>query len=341
MSISTRQHAMPFAPASPDQATRLRTLVRGGPTGVATLDRADAAVPPPLPHRAAVVSISSGKGGVGKTTLCVNLAIALAELGRRTTLVDADLGLANADVLCGLSPARRLDSVFGLGGRTGSLRDIAVQAPGGFRLVPGAVGTERMTELSSSERARLLDALADLERDSDVMLVDTAAGLGRGVTAFMRAADLCLVVATPDPASIADAYALVKCVRRPREASRRGRPDSPHEAGEVRPVLVVNHASNEREARAVHARLSGVAERFLSYRMPLLGWVARDERVVSAGRKRRPVLIDSPKTPASRQVRALAVALARSLRPAPAAEPPGSPRRGWSRWFSELLLRGG
>ncbi|MFM9996029.1 MAG: MinD/ParA family protein [Phycisphaerales bacterium] len=340
MSISTRQHGMPFAPASPDQATRLRTLVRAGPAALVAIDRAEPPVPP-QPHRAAVVSISSGKGGVGKTTLCVNLAVALAELGRRTTLVDADLGLANADVLCGLSPARRLDSVFSLAGRTGSLRDIAVEAPGGFRLVPGAVGTERMTELSSSERARLLDALADLERDSDVMLIDTAAGLGRGVTAFMRAADLCLVVATPDPTSIADAYALVKCVRRPREASRHGRPDSPHETADVRPVLIVNNASGEREALAVHARLAAVAERFLGYRMPMLGWVARDERVVSAVRKRRPVLIESPNAPASRDVRALAVALARSLRAATPDAPRAIPRRGWSRWFSELLLRGG
>lgn len=334
MALSARQHGLPFAPAPGDQASRLRSLAhpRERQRGV------DARPDDRPTRRAAVVTVSSGKGGVGKTTLCVNLAIGLAELGRRVTLIDADLGLANADVMCGLTPVRRLDGVIASGG---SLREIAVDAPGGFRLVPGAAGVERMTELTPLDRCRLLAALADLERDSDLVLVDTAAGLGRGVTAFMRSAHAAVVVTTPEPTALADAYALIKCVRQRRVASRQGRADSPQESDEARPMLVVNEVSGEREARVVHARLAAVAERFVGYTLPLLGWVPRDDHVASSVRRRRPVLLDSPGCGASRQVRGLALTLARSLRPAPPVAADAERCRGWSRWLSAMLLRGG
>lgn len=334
MTLSARQHGLPFAPAGADQASRLRAMTRPLEPPRGTDDR-----PGDQPaRRAAVVTVSSGKGGVGKTTLCVNLAIALAELGRRVTLIDADLGLANADVMCGLTPARRLDGVLAAGG---SLRDIALDAPGGFRLVPGAAGVERMTELTPRDRCRLLAALADLERDADLVLVDTAAGLGRGVTSFMRSADAAIVVTTPEPTALADAYALIKCVRQPRAPSSLGRADSPQESDQARPVLVVNEASGEREAGAVHARLAAVAERFVGYTLPLLGWVPRDDHASAAVRRRRPVLLDSPSCEASRRVRAVALTLARSLRPVPPVASHPDKERGWSRWVSAMLLRGG
>src|SRR6185295_17186389 len=142
-------------------------------------------------RRARVVTIASGKGGVGKTSASVNLAIALAQLGRRTTLLDADLGMANADVLCGLSPTRRLEQFVGVTDQpvsgaiqTRPVSELAIDAPGGFKLIPGSVGISRMTELSPDERDRLLAALAELDQTSDLIIVDTGAGLGREVIGF-------------------------------------------------------------------------------------------------------------------------------------------------------------
>ncbi len=335
MPVAARQHAKPPSDPAADQAARLRCIV--GPVSAPARPpsrpertRADE----PAGSRAVVVSVSSGKGGVGKTNVCVNLSIALTDLRRRTTLVDADLGMANADVLCGLSPSRRLDSILAAEGGAG-MRQIAVEAPGGFRLVPGAVGIERMANLSAEDRAALVAALEELEGHADLIIVDTAAGLGQGVTTMMRAADASLVVATPEPASITDAYALVKCVVR-------GTGTGSWDAEAVpSPILVVNQVSGEREARAVHARLAAVCERFLGYRLPLLGWVVQDARVGAAVRARVPVLLHSPSCPASRDFRALALSLVRALRPVGAPEPARTHRAGLRRVLSALMLRGG
>ena len=294
-----------------DQAARLRALIRsGGPPARATAvggRTASTPAAPPAGRRARMISISSGKGGVGKTSLSVNLAVALAELGRRTVLVDADLGLANADVLCGMSPARRLDALLAEGART--LAEIAVDAPGGFRLVPGAVGADRVADLGPAGRGRLLEALSELERSADVVVVDTAAGLGRGVTSFMRAADLAVIVVTPEPTSIADAYALIK-------SAARDQGDMGATGGElVSPALVVNQARDAAEAQKVHARLDAVCAKFLGLRLELLGAVAHDPALPEAVRARRPVMLQAPRARCCRDCRDLALTLVRRLRP--------------------------
>lgn len=331
----TRSLAHPLIGAADDQATRLRALMastRPGP------EAPPASTPvPAIPlKRALVVAVSSGKGGVGKTSLCVNLAIALQSLGHASTLLDADLGMANADVLCGLVPARRLDALWSEGRRRVlMLSDIAVEAPGGFRLVPGAVGVERMADLGPADRARLLTAMGELERHSDVIVVDTGAGMGRGVTCFLRAADLAVVVATPEPTSITDAYALLKCVVAPAGAQ------SLRQEREPRVALVVNQVTGEREARSVHARIGAVSDRFLKYPLPLLGWVAQDVRVASAVRKKRPVLLEFPRCAASRDLRRLGETVARVLGPSEAAAGDGRAHRGLAWMMSRLFLRGG
>ncbi len=314
-----------------DQATRLRSIVGARADRVPT--RPPSAEPRPRGPvaRARVISISSGKGGVGKTNICVNLAIALAELGRRTILLDGDLGMANADVLCGLAPSRRLDAVVAPApGRAPRAVELAIDAPGGFRLVPGAIGVARMADLDSGGRARLLAALEELEIGADLMLVDTAAGISPGVLSLISGADACLIVATPEPTSMADAYALIKCVVCGDDAARGG----------TRPWLVVNQASGEREAAGVHTRLAAVCQRFLDYRLPLVGWVPQDAHVGAAVRRRRPLLLDSPRAPASRQIRGLALSLVRALRPM-ASESASGPRGGLRRVLSALMLRGG
>jgi flagellar biosynthesis protein FlhG len=335
-----------------DQATRLRAMVeavQGKPAASSAAAPAPRTAPAPKPHpvithppahatpaasqrSAKVISVSSGKGGVGKTNTSVNLAIAMTRLGRRVTLLDADLGMANADVLCGLTPTRRLEQFLGVTDRSGpvgpssrppaggmpaphgAIADLAVDAPGGFRLIPGSVGISRMTELSPPERERLLAALAELDASTDLIIVDTGAGLGREVLSFSRAADLAIVIATPEPTSVADAYALIKCILKRDDRARPLRPQPPGGESLPRVVLVVNQASGEPEARAVHARMASVCIRFLAYPLPLLGWIPQDARVPSAIRRRSPLLVADPAAPAAHAIGTLAQSIATELR---------------------------
>ncbi len=277
------------APAT-DQASRLRALMRGG-SGAARIEPGAGAAP--------IVAIASGKGGVGKTTCAVNLSIAMARAGLRTTLVDADLGMANADVICGVSPRWRLQHVAS-GDPDDALtaaermRRITIDAPGGFRLVPGAVGVARLAALTGADRDVLLAGLAGLDRESDIVLVDTGAGLGPAVLAMVGASDLGLIVCTPEPASIADAYALIKTlvVERRLPAGGLG--------------LVVSQVAGEKAAARVHARVAAVCGRFLDYPLPLLGWVREDERMRTAVRRRRPLLLDAPRSRAAKDIVRLA-----------------------------------
>ena len=294
-------HDQPSA-GSDDQASRLRELVSS--LGQSTHTQESQAQPdhtlrPPV-RRVPVIAIASGKGGVGKTTTSVNLSIALAKHNRRAVLLDADIGLANADVLCGLMPKARLESAVG-DGATFSLEDLAIDAPGGFRLIPGSVGIGRVGELDESERSILLNRLDDLHEFNDVIMIDTSAGLGPSVTAFIDAADACLMVVTPEPTSIADAYALIKVLVA----------QSADQPGARLPTLalIVNQAVNEKEANAVHTRISGVCDRFLGYQLPMIGYIRRDKKVIKAIKARTPYMIDSPKSSAARDMGELASSL--------------------------------
>lgn len=302
-----------------DQASRLRALVNAVQPGSS---RVPMPTPDPALRRCPVIAVTSGKGGVGKTSTCVNLAISFATRGCRATLLDADLGLANADVMCGLSPTTRLDCAIGsrssphaasrLGpGATGrpeqrrSLAQIAVEAPGGFRLVPGAVGLTRMANLSQADQETLVRGLVDLERMSDLVIIDTGAGIGSGVTSFVEAADLALVVVTPEPTSIADAYALIKCVW----PGMRARGACP---GSI--ALCVNNVLTHAEAEEVHARIAATCTRFLGFTPPLAGSVRHDEAAIEAVRRRVPLLSSGCKSLAGRDITDLTTSLARLAR---------------------------
>ena len=308
-----------YVPSTPMPARNVRIV----PTAIdeprhAAEGRNHAAVPAKRTARA--LAIASGKGGVGKTNLAVNLSIALARTGQRVALVDADMGVANADVLCGLNPRARLDqAIVGAGGGPNgtaaaprrTLNDLAVDAPGGFRLVPGAVAHVRSTDADPSLRQRFLDGLADLDATADLIVLDAPAGVGPTVLACVEAADRTVVVATPEPTSIADAYALVKSFHLALLA--RGEHGGPAGAADLRLQLVVNQAADEREARRVHERIESVARRFLSRRVPLAGWVPSDAQVPQAVRAREPFLLRSPNAPASKAVAHLAADLSVSL----------------------------
>lgn len=256
-----------------DQATSLRTLVR---------ER----------RRAMVVAITSGKGGVGKSNIAVNLAIQLSSAGKNVVLLDADLGLANADVLCNIDLPFNLSHVIA---RKKDLSEVLVKAPGGFDLIGGASGLARMADLSDQDRQRLISALAELEERADIILIDTGAGISPNVLSFTRAADEVLVVTTPEPTAITDAYAVVKVVSR--EQSHR------------RISLLVNQVRCAAESGVVHDRISKVARQFLQVSVFDAGYVVADEQVPLAVRRRMPFVLGSPKAPASQCIAQLAIRL--------------------------------
>ena len=249
--------------------------------------------------RATVFAITSGKGGVGKSNVAVNLAIALSQAGKRVVLLDADLGLANADVLAGVEVRTNLAHVIA---RQRELKEVMIDAPGGFKLIGGASGIAKMADLSDGDRQRLIRALAELETLADVILVDTGAGISPSVLSFTRAADHVLVVTTPEPTAITDAYAAIKVlVRSPGEES------SP--AIDRRISLLVNQALSPQEASQVYDRVSKVARQFLGLTVFDAGYVPRDDAVLAAVRSRSPFVLSAPRSPAAQSLRQLVIRL--------------------------------
>ncbi len=240
-------------------------------------------------RRAKIVAITSGKGGVGKSNIAVNLAIRLSKMGRKVVLLDADLGTANADVLCNLSPGGDLAHV--VAGRQ-TLAQAMIEAPGGFRLIPGASGLAQMAALGEFERVRLVHQVRQLEEDHDLVLIDTGAGVSPNVLSFALGADQLLVVTTPEPTAVTDAYAVIKIVARQRSDT------------DVR--LLVNMVRDTEEGRGVFKRINAVCRQFLSLSAQYAGHVVHDPRVSLAVRRRRPFILDSPNCDASGCINQLA-----------------------------------
>ncbi len=247
----------------------------------------------PSEHRAPrptrVIAVTSGKGGVGKSTVSINLATALAASGLRVTLLDADLGLANVDVLLGLTPTRTLANV--IAGECG-LRDIVIEGPAGVRVLPAASGVQRMAELTDAERIGLMHAFSELEGTMDVMVVDTAAGIAANSLQFCEASQEVIVVVCNDPASITDAYATIKVIN---QRTRRSR---------FR--VLVNMTHTDHEARDIFGRLVKATDRFLDVALDFVGVIPFDRCVGQAARRRAPVVTAYPASPAGSAFKRLA-----------------------------------
>ena len=220
-----------------------------------------------------VIAVTSGKGGVGKTTVSINLAVALGEFGYEVMLLDADLGLANVDVLLGLSPQRTLSDV--IEGKC-ALADIIVYGPEGIGIVPAASGIQRMAELTDFERAGLLGAFGQLEQTADFMIVDTAAGIASNTLQFCDASQEVLVVVCDDPASITDAYATIKVLNQ--------------RTGRQRFRVLVNMARHEAVAMQLYQRLVEVTDRYLNVSLDFAGRIPFDAVVGAAMRRRQCVI---------------------------------------------------
>lgn len=243
----------------------------------------------PLRPPLRVLAVTSGKGGVGKTNLVANLALEMSRLGRRVLLIDTDLGLANVDIVLGLNPEATLAEVIRGEKR---IEDVILSGPAGIRVLPAASGVAEIAHLSPEARVSLLSQVDALEGEFDVVLLDTGAGISENVLFFSSLAQEIIVVAVPEPTSIADAYALMK-VLGARHAARRFR-------------LVVNMVKSAEEGRGVYARLAEVAARFLDVSIDYLGHVLTDAAVHRAVSQRRPVCLAHPDAPASRAIHGLA-----------------------------------
>ncbi|BCS55808.1 MinD/ParA family protein [Geobacter sp. SVR] len=219
-----------------------------------------------------VISVTSGKGGVGKSNVVSNLAIALSMQGKKVLLIDADLGLGNLDVLLGLSPVYNLNHV--LNGEK-NLSDILIDGPAGIKIIPAGSGVQELTSLGQHEKLKLLDELDMLEEQFDIMIVDTEAGISENVTYFTVAAQEIIVVVTPEPTSITDVYALIKLL-----ATR---------YSEHHFKVLVNMAKDSEDALEVFRKLANVAGRFLDISLDYLGCVVKDEKVVEAVKRQRAV----------------------------------------------------
>ena len=253
-----------------DQAHRLRELMRN-PRGTRT------------------IAVASGKGGVGKSNIALNLAILLSAAGNRVALVDADMGLANLDILLDVNARANLSHVIA-GSR--KLADVVIDLSCGVQFVPGASGLAQLADLSEFQRAQLLEELTTLEAENDIIAVDCGAGIGRTVLRFAAAADTVLVVTAPEPTAITDAYALIKILSR--QGSRENL------------SLLVNLATDRGEARMTFQRIAEVAKQFLGVTLLDAGHVLIDPKVNEAVRRREPFVLCYPRCPASRCLAALA-----------------------------------
>jgi flagellar biosynthesis protein FlhG len=262
---------------------------------------------------ARVLAIASGKGGVGKTNIVSNLAIAFSRAGKRVLAMDGDLGLANLDIAFGLTPDMTLLDLFD---GTGTIQEVICDGPEGVKLLPGCSGRYDVANLNEQERFSLFAAIDSLEDDFDILMVDTGAGLNSNAVAFAAAAQTVILVADPDPTSLADAYAFVKVM-----ATRCG----------IKKVdLIANRVANAKEGEDVYRKLSVLVNRFLQVGINYLGYINTDAAISRATRGGVPVLLGEPNALASQRINSIAHKIL--------AQPYEAPETGGIRLFWKRLV---
>jgi flagellar biosynthesis protein FlhG len=260
-----------------DQATSLRAMAK------------EARVAPDVENMRKVIAFTSGKGGVGKTNIVANLAISLSKLGKRVVVLDADLGLANIDVLLGLTPKFHLGHLIN-GSKT--LAEVIVEGPSKVRIIPASSGIQELTKLSPEQRTRILGKLQTLTSESDFLFIDTGAGISDNVLYFLTAAAEVIVVCQPEPTSIVDAYAVIKVLVT----------NDP----EKQIKILVNCVEDGAEAQRVFDQISTVALRFLQRKLVLMGYIYKDSSIPMAVKDQSSVVTSFPNSNASRCFQALA-----------------------------------
>ncbi|MDT9718736.1 MinD/ParA family protein [Paenibacillus sp. ClWae2A] len=237
-----------------------------------------------------IITVASGKGGVGKSNFTLNFALALQALGRKVLVFDADIGMANIDVLMGTSSSYNL---YHLLYRQKSIREIIQLGASGLPYIAGGSGMKELFSLSDRDLEFFASQVEDIAQEMDYVIFDTGAGLSRENMKFIGAADECLIITTPEPTSITDAYALVKVM---------------HGQENATPFrMIVNRVEDEREAERVADKIAGVARRFLQTDIPLLGYISEDAQVVKAVKRQMPYSLAYPNAKASKDIEKLAL----------------------------------
>lgn len=243
----------------------------------------------PKQSKMRVIAVTSGKGGVGKTNFTVNLALALAEYGRRIVILDGDLGLANVDVAFGLTARYTIEHLLS-GEKT--IEEILLMGPRGVGIIPGGSGVQELANLDRDKMTNVLSNLGRLEKMADILIIDTGAGLGNTVTNFLRAADDIIMITTPEPTAITDAYGLLKTLR--------------NVAGEVPIHVIVNRVRTDADAKATFKRLETAVRKFLHGSLNLMGWIYDDPLVGRAVMQQEPLGISFPDSSAYRCIQWIA-----------------------------------
>lgn len=267
-----------------DQADRLRQVIENLKNRQA--ENENTATKTAVKRSARVFTVTSGKGGVGKTNVTVNLAVALGELGLRVVILDADFGLANIDVLLGTIPRYNLIDVIQ---NRKNILEVLSEGPKNVRFISGGSGMEELVKLEKTQLQRFVNNLELLDKVADIILIDTGAGLSDNVISLVMAADEVLVVTTPDPTSMTDAYAMIKMI------SNRDR---------MKKIkIIVNRAENAEEADSILNKLVFVSDKFLNVKIEGAGFILYDEAVVKSVKQQRPFTLVFPKSQAAKSIR--------------------------------------
>lgn len=241
-----------------------------------------------------IIAISSGKGGVGKSNIAVNMGIGLSQMGKKVLVLDADLGQANINVLLGVIPRYNLYHVVK---GYQDLANVVTQAPGGLHIIAGASGLAEMANLDDRKREMLLDELQRLEFEYDYIIIDTGAGIGRNVVGFITGSDETYIVTTPEPTALADAYGLIKVIS--------------SEVPEAKLKLIVNRVNSIIEGKKAAKKIIDVSAQFLNMKVEALGFVFEDPAVAKAVQLQKPLLLVFPKSRSALAIRDICFLLER------------------------------
>ncbi len=260
-----------------DQAYKLRELINEHSKDESKDTKKDARI----------IAISSGKGGVGKTNLTVNLGIAISKLGKKVAVIDADLGMANVDVLLGIVPKYTLAHVIR---NEKSMADVMIEGPSGIRILSGGSGAMDLINLDEESVTHLIEGLMFLNKQVDYILIDTGAGIGKSVLSFIEAAKDVIMVITPDPTSITDAYAVIKNIN----------------STDKNIKVIVNRVESNKDGQNVFSKISSAAKRFLDVDLENLGYIYEDKNVKKAVRNQNAFMVSAPNCLASHAVEMIA-----------------------------------
>ena len=268
--------------------------------------------------KARVITVTSGKGGVGKTSLSINLAIQLTRLGKRVVVFDADFGLANIEVMLGVRPQYNLaDMMF----RGKDLTDIITQGEEGISFISGGSGIQELASMNREQVMFLTSRLIALDKYADVIIVDTGAGISDSVLEFVLASTEVLLVATPEPTSITDAYALLKALNRKEEFCKE----------DTSIKMISNRVKNEQEGLSLYEKMSVVSDKFLHIPIEYLGPVPMDEQISKAVMRQKPVSVINPEAPSAKAIKQIAEKILQLEEKEP------SDKRGMFQLFSNLI----